>query len=104
MKHVSAYMTLVAALVFSGCASTPTSRGTGQVIDDAAITARVKTEIAKTAGLADAAAINVDTYRGVVSLAGFVDNADEVRTAISAARTVEGVSQVKNNLEIKSRR
>lgn len=92
---------LLAALM--ACAPTPTSRATGQVVDDATLTARVKTELAKTEGLGEAISINVDTYRGVVSLSGFVDNDQARQSAVNAARRVEGVSEVRNNLQIKPR-
>ena len=89
------------SLFLSACAPTATSRSTGEVLDDAAITARVKTSIAKTEGIGDAAAINVDTYRGVVSLAGFVDSAQEKHKAEEVAMHVPGVEKVFNNLELK---
>jgi osmotically-inducible protein OsmY len=102
MKTLLICLTLVFASLTAACTSTPTSRGTGQVFDDATITAKVKTAIAKSGGIGDAAAINVDTYRGVVSLAGFLDNRAEINTAVKAANGVEGVKEVKNNLQIKA--
>lgn len=101
MKYFSVLMSLTLALLLGACAGTETSRPTGQVIDDASITTRVKTEIAQTAGLGQAAAINVSTYRGVVSLSGFVDTQQQIETATQAARRVAGVADVKNNLTIK---
>ena len=101
MKRLSILFSLVFALILAGCAGSQSSRATGQVIDDASITTRVKTEIAQTAGMGEAASINVDTYRGVVSLAGFVNTPEEAQLATKAARNVPGVANVKNNLEIK---
>lgn len=101
MKILTICFALAFAALTAACAPTQTSRGTGQVFDDATLTAKVKTEIAQTQGLGKAAAINVDTYRGVVSLAGFVDNSQQATTAVKAARSVEGVKDVKNNLQIK---
>lgn len=103
MKYLLSCLSLTCALMLSACAPTQTSRSTGQTIDDAAITTRVKTEIAQTQGIGEAAAINVDTYRGVVSLAGFVDNETQQRNAVAAARHVPGVVEVKNKLEVKPR-
>jgi osmotically-inducible protein OsmY len=85
----------------SGCKSTPTQRSTGETLDDATITARVKTEIASAQGLGEALKINVDTYRGVVSLSGFVDSAEQIAKATSVAQGCAGVKQVKNNLTVK---
>jgi len=103
MKRLSSCLAVAAALTFgfAGCAPTQTSRSAGEVVDDATLTARVKTELAKTAGIGDALKINVDTYRGVVSLAGFVDNSQHAQTAAAAARKVPGVSSVVNNLQVK---
>lgn len=103
MRYPKLLLTLVIAALLAACSPTQTSRGTGQVIDDATITARVKKEIAQTSGFGEALSINVDTYRGVVSLAGFVDNAQQVREAGQAARKVGGVQDVKNNLQVKSK-
>jgi osmotically-inducible protein OsmY len=100
-KILTICLTLAFALMTAACSSTATSRGTGETFDDASITAKVKTQIARDDGVGQAAAINVDTYRGVVSLAGFVDNSKQADAAVKAARSVEGVKQVKNNLQIK---
>lgn len=96
---------VLSALMFTGilgaCAPTQTSRGTGQVIDDAALTARVKTNIAKSESFSEAAQVNVDTYRGVVSLSGFVDSEKQKRDLGQVAKQVAGVEKVFNNLQIK---
>lgn len=101
MKNTLPLLSIVFALLLSACAPTKTSRSTGQTFDDATITARVKTEIAQAQGIGKAAAINVDTYRGVVSLAGFVDTDQQKRNATQAAMQVSGVEKVFNNLQIK---
>ena len=84
------------------CASEgPTQRSTGEFTDDAGTTARVKTAIATDAGARTAAAVNVDTYRGVVQLTGFVDSEDQASRAVAAAKKVQGVRSVKNDIRIK---
>jgi osmotically-inducible protein OsmY len=83
------------------CTPTATTRSVGTTVDDATLTAKVKTEIAKEQGLGEALGINVDTYRSVVSLSGFVDSQDQVEKAGSCARRVSGVTEVKNNLSVK---
>ncbi|GAB3551693.1 hypothetical protein GCM10027343_36280 [Noviherbaspirillum agri] len=103
MKISASIIALIASLFLAACAPTSSSRSTGQTLDDAAVTARVKTEIAKTQGLGEAAVINVDTFRGAVSLAGFVDNEQQKRAAEDAAMKVPGVGKVFNNLQIKPR-
>ena len=91
-----------AALGLAGCAAErETQRSAGEFTDDAATTARVKTAIATDAGAKTASAVNVDTYRGVVELSGFVDSQDQASRAVSAAKKVQGVRSVRNDIRIK---
>lgn len=103
MKQLTFFLPFLFAAILSACAPSQTSRATGQVMDDAAITARVKTEIGKAQGLGEALTINVDTYRGVVSLSGFVDSEQQIGAAGQAAMRVPGVDKVVNNLRLKPR-
>lgn len=102
-RPINMLASLMLAALLSACAPTPTSRSAGETFDDATLTTKVKTEIAQTQGLGDALKINVDSYRGVVSLSGFVDNAQQMQLAADAARRVSGVREVKNNLQVKPR-
>lgn len=92
-----------AAIQIAGCAPTATDRGTGEVVDDGALTARVKTAIANEAGPGRALNVNVTTYRGTVQLSGFVETPQAVQRAGDIARSVPGVRSVKNDLTIASR-
>jgi hypothetical protein len=103
MKNLKIVSTLLAALMLSsvvGCASTSTHESTGQYIDDAGITTAVKAAILNNPSL-KVAEINVETYKGVVQLSGFVSSADMVASAASTARSVNGVKSVKNDLRLK---
>jgi len=91
--------TILMALAL-GCASTSTREGTGEYIDDSAITAKVKTAILQEQTL-KSAEINVETFKGVVQLSGFVGSRAEIRTADEVARSVSGVKAVRNDLRIK---
>ena len=73
-------------------------RSAGQTTADAAITAKVKTAFAAD-DLVKARNINVDTNRGVVSLNGTVNSAAEKERAMSLARRVDGVVDVRDNLK-----
>jgi hyperosmotically inducible protein len=99
-KLVGAAM-VAAALVLSGCATDDSKRSAGQFGSDAALTSKVKTAIATDAGLGSATAVNVQSYRGVVQLSGFVDSQDKVDRAAKAARAVEGVRSVENNIRVR---
>jgi osmotically-inducible protein OsmY len=87
---------------FAGCASQPTSRSTGRFVDDAAITAKVKTALARDPDVS-ALDVNVTTYRGVVQLSGFVDDQNQVRKAEQVARGIDGVKDVQNDVRVKPR-
>ena len=95
---------LAAALALSACASKEpeTKRTTGEFTSDAALTARVKSAIATDVGARTAAAINIETYRGVVQLTGFADSREQAARAEEAAKKVDGVRSVKNDVRIKS--
>jgi osmotically-inducible protein OsmY len=62
----------------------------------------VKTAIATDVGARAASAINVETYKGVVQLSGFVDSKDMAERAMAAAKKVSGVQQLKNDLRLKA--
>ena len=83
-----------------GCASTAKHESTGQYVDDTAITAKVKTAIFEQPSL-KSAEINVETFKGVVQLSGFVSSQDNVNTAMATARSVNGVTSVKNDMRVK---
>lgn len=93
------------AVALSGCASDrppETKRTTGEFTSDATLTAKVKSAIATDVGARTAAAINIETYRGVVQLTGFVNSSDQAERAEAAAKKVDGVRSVKNDVRIKS--
>jgi osmotically-inducible protein OsmY len=89
---------LVATL--AGCASTPTKEGTGEYIDDAVITAKVKASIFNDPTL-KATEINVETFKGDVQLSGFVAQPQDAQRAAEIARGVKGVVSVKNDVRVK---
>ena len=91
------------ALALAACATKPDEKKetAGQYIDDATVTAKVKTAIASDVGARAAANVNVETYRGVVQLSGFADNEDQASRAVAAAKKVSGVRSVRNDIRIK---
>jgi len=83
-----------------GCASTSQKEGTGEYIDDSVITTKVKTAIFNEATL-KSAEINVETFKGVVQLSGFVNSQSDINKAVELARGVSGVKSVKNDMRVK---
>jgi osmotically-inducible protein OsmY len=87
--------------LLAGCAATPEQRSTGEVIDDTAITTKVKTGLLGDP-MVSAFAISVETSRGVVSLIGIVNSTGERARAIQIAQETGGVRRVDaKNLYIK---
>jgi len=75
-------------------------RSVGEYTDDKLLVSKVKTALISDK-TADANEINVEVYKGVVQLNGFVDGEKEKAQAEAVARGVDGVKGVENNLEIK---
>ncbi len=100
-QRLSVLLLAAAALTsVVACASTATQESTGQYMDDTAITAKVKTAIFNDASL-KSAEINVETFKGVVQLSGFVNSEADINRAVSVARGVAGVKSVKNDMRLK---
>lgn len=80
--------------------ATPAGRTSGAVVDDATITAQVKSGL-----LADkdvsGVAVSVETFNGEVTLTGAVPTQAHVIKAESIARSVRGVTKVDNLIRIK---
>jgi BON domain len=99
-KPISVALIAAALTGLVACAATPTSEGTGQYIDDSAITTKVKTAIFNDPTL-KATEINVETYKGRVQLSGFVSSQGDISHAIEVARSVSGVTSVQNDMRLK---
>lgn len=95
---------LAVALLFAGAATFGTAACSSNVsveeqIDDAAITASVKSKLAADPEVS-AHNIDVDTNEGVVTLSGRVDDGAERSEAEQLARGTDGVKRVINNLKV----
>jgi len=84
----------------AGCASTQKQEGTGEYFDDSVITNKVKAAILAEPTLSSAE-INVETFKGVVQLSGFVNSSADISKAVAVARSVGGVKSVKNDMQLK---
>lgn len=71
----------------------------GETIDDTTITTRVKTAMLNDPAVGGLR-IDVDTYKGVVTLSGRVKNQTEHDQAIALARRTTGVVEVKDALQV----
>ena len=100
IKSLSAVLAAIAMAATLGCASTSKSEGTGEYVDDTVITAKVKTAILREPGL-KSKEINVETFKGIVQLSGFVAEAADQQVAVRTAQSVAGVKSVKNDMRVK---
>jgi hyperosmotically inducible protein len=83
-----------------GCGSTAKTEGPGEYVDDSVITAKVKTAIFNDPTL-KVNEINVETFKGVVQLSGFVNSQADINKAVQVARGVAGVKSVKNDMRLR---
>ena len=88
-------------LALTGCQAM-TGKTAGTNVDDAAITASVKSKLVADK-IANLTRVDVDTNNGVVSLNGVVDSAQQKGRAEELTRRVDGVRGINNNLQISSR-
>jgi osmotically-inducible protein OsmY len=84
----------------SGCAATATKESTGEFVDDATITTKVKAAFIKDEVI-KAFDVTVETFKGTVQLSGFVDTGEEKSRAAAIARGVSGVRDVENKITVK---
>jgi hyperosmotically inducible protein len=91
MRNRSMMLIAILTLTCSSC--------TQQAVDDATISAKVKTGLAGDAETS-AIKIGVTTVKGVVTLTGVVPTERERTKAEQVARGTEGVAQVVNNITI----
>ena len=87
-------VTLLAPLMLAACGKT-----VGDTIDDATISTRVKTALLNDP-VVGGLRIDVDTFKGVVTLSGRVRAKEDEVKAIELARKVGGVADVKSSLQI----
>lgn len=99
-KYLSALFLAVTLVAAVGCASTSKQEGTGEYVDDTVITSKVKAAIFNEPTL-KVAEINVETFKGVVQLSGFVSSRSDINKAVEVARGVSGVKSVKNDMRVK---
>lgn len=99
-KYFAAFFLAFALAGIQGCSSSPKQESTGEYIDDALITAKVKAAILDEPSL-KVGEINVETYKGVVQLSGFVGSSAAANRAVEVARGVKGVKSVKNDMRVK---
>ncbi len=100
MKAFLIFATFLLAL--AGCAGSQTKSSTGDLVDDATITTKVKTALLGDPDV-KGTQVSVETFKGTVQLSGFADNAKAKSRAEDLAKKVEGVKAVKNDILIRGK-
>lgn len=99
-SHRFAFILPLIMIALIGCASTRTHESPGEYVDDSVITLKVKTAIFADDSL-KSSEINVETFKGVVQLSGFVNSQADIQQAVAVASDVHGVKSVKNSMQLK---
>ncbi|RFC37801.1 MAG: BON domain-containing protein [Candidatus Nitrotoga sp. SPKER] len=99
-KRFSTFFLTALLVFFVGCAATSKQEGTGEYIDDSVLTTKVKAAVFNEPTL-KSTEINVETFKGVVQLSGFVSSEADINKAADVARNVKGVKSVKNDMRVK---
>ena len=84
----------------AGCSVFSKQETTGEYVDDATISTKVKTKLASEGGMNLANQVKVETMNDVVQLSGFVPSEKDRSTAEQLAWSVEGVRAVRNNIVV----
>ena len=100
IKTLTALFSTLVLLATLGCASTRTHEGTGEYVDDSVITTKVKAAIFNEPGL-KVSEVQVETFKGVVQLSGFVSSRADIKGAVRVASAVNGVKSVTNDMQLK---
>jgi hyperosmotically inducible protein len=105
-KHIAAAVFATSILALTGCTSSgplvksEKTETPKQYVGDAMVTSKIKAALVGDPIL-KAREINVETYQGTVQLSGFVATREEASKASTLARSIEGVSSVKNDIRLK---
>jgi len=99
MSKLSYWKSLVLAILLVAPLTTACGKTVGETIDDTTITTRVKTAMLNDPTVGGLR-IDVDTFKGVVTLSGRVKTQAEKDQAVAIARKISGVSDVKDALQV----
>ena len=98
MRKLSYWKAGMLAMVLA-VATVACGKTVGEAIDDTTITTRVKTAMLNDPAVGGLR-IDVDTFKGVVTLSGRVKSEAERDQAVALARNISGVSEVKDAMQV----
>lgn len=91
---------LVMATLVAACDPMAGNETAGQYVDDTTITSKVIAAIVDDPDL-KASEVNVETFKSVVQLSGWVNSSSHIQRAGNIARNVQGVHSIQNNLIVR---
>jgi len=99
MKKFIVVMSLVGAMLFSGCLAVSPYEDSESFMNSAIITSSVKARLAKASGL-ETLSFTVETLNGAVLLSGFAQTQEQKDMAGKIADNTEGVTRVINHIVV----
>ena len=99
LKAVILLLTVSVCLMSTAC-QTPAGRSAGNVVDDSAVTTKVKAKLLAD-NILSIFTISVKTFKGEVTLRGAVRTSEQIQRATDIARSVTGVNRVNNLIRLK---
>jgi osmotically-inducible protein OsmY len=100
LKRWALVLFAAAFVTMLGCAGSATKESTGEYVSDSWITTKVKAALVNDPSV-KAREVNVETFKGVVQLSGFVSSQAAMDQAVRITRGIEGVTSVRNDMRIK---
>ena len=99
-KNLTAVFIAVLFVSVVGCAGTAKQESTSEYVSDSWITTKVKAALVEDP-LVKATEVNVETFKGVVQLSGFVSSDAAIRQAVRVTSGIQGVTSVRNDMRVK---
>jgi len=99
-KRLSVLLLALTCVSVIGCAGSRTQERPGEYVSDSWITTKVKAALVDDPQV-KATEVNVETFKGVVQLSGFVSSTAAMNQAVYVTRNIKGVTSVKNDMRIK---
>ena len=100
VKFISAVLMAALVALVLGCSPAPHKESSAEYIDDSYLTTKVKAAILNDSTL-KSSEINVETFKGVVQLSGFVNSRSDIGRAVELTQSVKGVTSVRNDMRLK---
>jgi hyperosmotically inducible protein len=101
LRLTAVYLVLAMVLMAAASCRTPAGRTSGEVVDDATITSKVKAKLLDE-NVLRGVSVSVQTFEGEVTLTGAVDTKEQKDRAEDVAKNVYGVRKVNNLIKVKN--